>query len=85
MAGCFRKHPAAKSGPNQEESRPILSAGDFHTCGLKIDGSAVCWGAGADREDCNPGANGAVSCWGSGEPGTGINSYGQNIPPDDFP
>lgn len=29
-----------------------ISAGMAHTCGVRADGVVVCWGAGAERDDC---------------------------------
>ena len=35
-----------QADPPQGESLVSISAGTHHTCGLKADGSAVCWGEG---------------------------------------
>ena len=32
-----------------EGSYVSVTAGVFHTCGVKTDGSVVCWGSNADR------------------------------------
>jgi len=64
-----------------------VSTGDYHTCGLKPDGSVECWGraddrtgpftqvsAGNDHNCAIRKSDGTVACWGA-------NGYGQANPP----
>ena len=34
----------SRSVPPEDERFTAVSSGDAHTCGLRADGSAVCWG-----------------------------------------
>ena len=49
VAGCGGGQPTERPAPTSDDGQPTqtfaaISSGYFHTCGLREDGSAVCWG-----------------------------------------
>ena len=44
-----------------------VSAGDFHTCGVKRDGAVACWGVSSPRSAPGTATPAGFACWGVGE------------------
>ncbi len=67
-----------KTGPPPETEFASVSAGGFHTCGVKTDGSAACWGF-DDSGQATPPAGEFVSVSAGGSHNCGVNTDGSVI------
>ncbi len=45
----------AAQAPTPDQRSAIVSSGDFHTCVLRANGEAVCWGAGPPEAESEHG------------------------------
>ena len=97
VSGCSRRQALALEGkypglPPEGLRLGVISSGGSHTCGLRLDGSPVCWGSNRVDEALEDERFGAISsgsfhtcalrldgspvCWGR-------NQHGQASPPED--
>ncbi len=60
--GRRRPPPTRSPGTRSAQASHIAAAGDFHTCGLKTDGTLACWGNDPDGQTDAPGGTFTAGC-----------------------
>ncbi|MGB6895137.1 MAG: RCC1 domain-containing protein, partial [Dehalococcoidia bacterium] len=90
LAFAFARAPSHSDARSLSDDPTLLShtvsAGSFHTCGVRTDGSLACWGneyavatppagtftavSAGDNYTCGVRTDGSLACWGD-------NDYGQ--------